>query len=352
MTQYKYPIALTQQFRFCGNPFRVDVYKGCSFGCKYCFSASRFNGSEFSFMTADFSQIEKLFNKAFDIDKESRDINVELLRHKVPLHLGGLSDPFQQAESEYKLTYKLLELTKKYNYPMIMSTKTAHLSDEYWEILDPEIHAFQISIMAYDDDFLRKYETNTPSIKERHSFIKQLKDKGFWVSVRLQPLISLDQAEKVVTAFSPIVDYITVEHLKIPLDNRQVRELFADKLNSDYIKPRYSRHYEVKSSVKLRNILRLKEISKCPIGVGDNDLHEYSDSNCCCGVDTINDNFNGWLKYNYTCWLKGQIPEDTFIPTCSVSSCFNSNTRSKKFNDFKSYVDEYIKNVEIKKGAV
>ncbi len=25
---YKYPIALTQQFKFCGNPFRIDLYKG------------------------------------------------------------------------------------------------------------------------------------------------------------------------------------------------------------------------------------------------------------------------------------------------------------------------------------
>ena len=41
---YKYPIALTQQFRFCGNPFRVDLYKGCDFGCKYCFANSRNGG--------------------------------------------------------------------------------------------------------------------------------------------------------------------------------------------------------------------------------------------------------------------------------------------------------------------
>ena len=29
---YKYPMGLIQQFRFCGNAFRIDLYQGCSFG--------------------------------------------------------------------------------------------------------------------------------------------------------------------------------------------------------------------------------------------------------------------------------------------------------------------------------
>ena len=35
---YSKPLGLTSQFRFCGNPFRLDFYKFCSFGCKYCFA--------------------------------------------------------------------------------------------------------------------------------------------------------------------------------------------------------------------------------------------------------------------------------------------------------------------------
>ena len=31
MELYKYPIGMTQQFRHCGNPFRIDSYKGCGF---------------------------------------------------------------------------------------------------------------------------------------------------------------------------------------------------------------------------------------------------------------------------------------------------------------------------------
>ena len=35
--EYTSPLGITSQFYFCGNPFRLDVYKGCTVGCKYCF---------------------------------------------------------------------------------------------------------------------------------------------------------------------------------------------------------------------------------------------------------------------------------------------------------------------------
>lgn len=91
---YKYPMALTQQFRFCGNPFRIDLYKGCDFGCKYCFANSRQGNYSADFDIADFEKVEKLFYKAFEEDKETKNLNVELLRNKVPLHVRWNVRPF------------------------------------------------------------------------------------------------------------------------------------------------------------------------------------------------------------------------------------------------------------------
>ena len=50
---YKNPICITQQFRFCGNPFRIDMYRGCDFGCQYCFANARQGNFEVKWQTAD-----------------------------------------------------------------------------------------------------------------------------------------------------------------------------------------------------------------------------------------------------------------------------------------------------------
>ena len=35
------PINVSSKFAICGIPLRVDTYKSCSFGCKYCFANHR-----------------------------------------------------------------------------------------------------------------------------------------------------------------------------------------------------------------------------------------------------------------------------------------------------------------------
>lgn len=158
------------------------------FGCKYCFANSKIRPEYMDcnrMKCARFKDVEKLFIKAFEDKCETKDITIELLRHKVPLHCGGMSDPFQSREFEYKLTYKLIELSNRYQYPIIFSTKACYLPDSYFKILDPKIHAFQISIMGLDDDYIRKYETNTPTAYERVEFLKKLRQMGFWCSIRI-----------------------------------------------------------------------------------------------------------------------------------------------------------------------
>lgn len=39
--EYTNSLSLTSQFSFCGLPFRLDTYSGCSFSCAYCFARIR-----------------------------------------------------------------------------------------------------------------------------------------------------------------------------------------------------------------------------------------------------------------------------------------------------------------------
>lgn len=327
---------VTQQFKFCGNPFRVDMYKGCNFGCLYCFANSKQWKNSTGWDEADITDIEKLFKKAFETDDNVKDANIELLRHKVPLHLGGNSDPFQGREWEKHLTYKMIELTNKYQYPMTISTKTAHLPEEYLEILDPKLHGIQVSIMGWEDDFIRKYEVNTPTAKERVEFVRLLHNRGIWTSIRIQPLINLDEALKVVNAIKGDVNYITVEHLKIPTDNKEIANLFAKNyLETDYYIPKHGgRNWEVIPPTKEANFKKIAEVANgygVKVGCGDNDLHHLTQSRCCCGIDTIPGGaFNNFLKFNLTYLTTGDYDlSKIWKPKSDVSGAFNSKQQHR-----------------------
>lgn len=353
---YSCPVMMTKQFRFCPNPFRVDLYKGCDFGCLYCFANSNQSAGHAGFAVAKIKTIENLFKKAFESTKESSEnINVELLRHRVPLHCGGMSDPFQTREWNLHLTKQLIELSNKYEYPISFSTKTAHLPEEYFQLLDPKLHAFQVSIMGWDEDYIKKYETNTPTAKERLDFVKKLRDKGFWCSIRIQPCIDIEQAKKLVIAAGTIPSYITVEHLKIPNDNAEVKALFREEYQGSkfYKSTNNMRNIEMYPTVKMENIRILKEIANSNgvlIGVGDNDLHHLSQSRCCCGIDLAGEAFQNYLKYNLTYMITGESePSELWCPQCNCRDIFNSQVhKGEKEIDYKQMVNEYLtKNEEL-----
>ena len=346
---YKNSIDLTQQFRFCGNAFRVDTYKGCSYGCKYCFANSNQtlyhnDGRD----TCNIDDFKKYFSKAFDEDKPTNNRIVECLRHKVPLHCGGMSDPFQSIEFDLHLTYQLIELSNKYQYPILFSTKTAKLPDEYYSILDPKLHAFQSSIIGWSNAYISKYETNTPMACERADFVRSLRERGFWCGVRIQPCIDLNEVLELVDQLEDAPSYYTVEHLKIPVDNEQVKLLFKDEYQSIgfYRSQNNLRNIEIRPDIKKANIKAIQELANSYgvlVGVGDNDLHYLSQSRCCCGIDTIGESFDNWMKYNLTYFITGEVEDDIWMPKCNLASCFYSGTRMNSTVDAKDATNKYIR---------
>lgn len=340
LKKYSNPMMPTSQFPMCGNCFRMDTYHGCSFGCSYCFVNARGGYFHFDYQLTDINLVRKWFHEAIDLN-ETNNIKKEFLNHYVPLHLGGLSDPFQPIEWKYERTYEFLKLSKEYNYPVNISTKTAHLPDKYWDVLDPNIHTFSISLMGWSDDYIRKWESKTPLAKERASFIKKLKESGFWVGVRIQPVIDIKEAEAVVLNTQEYVDYYTLEHLKIALDNKEVRDELLRKITGLDVRliPK-GREYEFDIATKIANIQRIKDITNVKIGCGDNDLHTMSDSLNCCGIDTMTESFKNWFKYN-SMYIKMTGDRSQWSPKSNCNNCFNGACVKKGFSTMKQYTDRY-----------
>ena len=67
------PLNVSSKFAICGLPIRVDTYKNCSFGCKYCFANNRVICEyDKDFQVGNLKQIEHKLKTIFDEGKVDR----------------------------------------------------------------------------------------------------------------------------------------------------------------------------------------------------------------------------------------------------------------------------------------
>ena len=90
------------QIILCNLPVRFDTYRGCSHGCRYCFAQKK----------NDISHIER--DESVDglrsFIEGKRGNETEWCDWNIPIHWGGMSDPFQPVEKQIRASYECLKL--------------------------------------------------------------------------------------------------------------------------------------------------------------------------------------------------------------------------------------------------
>ena len=103
------------QIILCNLPVRFDTYRGCSHGCRYCFAQKK----------NDISHIER--DESVDglrsFIEGKRGNETEWCDWNIPIHWGGMSDPFQPVEKQIRASYECLKLLAETKYPFVVSTK-------------------------------------------------------------------------------------------------------------------------------------------------------------------------------------------------------------------------------------
>ena len=82
---------VSSKFAICGLPIRVDSYRYCTFGCKYCFANNReIMSPNPEIKIGNIKQLEKYLHKIF-IDKKIDETNFldVLVSNKITWHGGG-----------------------------------------------------------------------------------------------------------------------------------------------------------------------------------------------------------------------------------------------------------------------
>lgn len=322
---------VSSKFAICGLPIRLDSYKTCSFGCKYCFAENRkIMEYEKKIQVANVNQIANKLKKIFD-DKNVNETNFleVLISNGITWHCGGMSDPFQPCEGKLGITKQILDITNKYGIHILFSTK----SDTTYDCdIRPNLHTFQLSVTNVDN--LKNIEPNVPSIEDRYRFYRELKDKGFKVGIRIQPFIPNVSTLKIIEMFKD-ADNFTLEGIKIVPQNKECKEFILNELNLEREDFTQMGLLNLKPTVRLKlyePFIKYFEEHDIPYSIADNDLHFMGTNKCCCG-DALIENFtsfnNTTMIKNYGLdYIKEEIDNELIksgVCQCKCKQLFTSN---------------------------
>jgi DNA repair photolyase len=222
MDHYSTPFSVTSQFAFCGLPLRLDAYRGCGFQCSYCFARNRGgNGPGDAVRPADPSQITRILEYA--LDGRTDGVIAEFLRHRTPVHFGGMSDPFQPAEERYRVTASVLKTLARYQYPTVLSTRGGLVAEQpYVDLLrDLGNVVVQFSFSTSRDAVASCIEPYSTSPSGLLRAMEKLSSFGVAVTCRWQPYIpgiSEKPEEFVARIANTGCRHVGFEHLKLPVE--------------------------------------------------------------------------------------------------------------------------------------
>ena len=325
------PLNVSSKFAICGLPIRIDTYKNCGFGCKYCFSNNRViceYGNELQ--VANLKQIERKLDKIFNKEKVDYTNFLEtLIAEKITWHCGGMSDPFQPVEKKYHITKQMIDICNRYDISILFSTKSDSVYDAD---IRPDLHTFQLSITNIDNR--KDIEPNVPDIENRLKFYKELKQSGFRVGIRIQPFIPNVTTLEIVKMFAD-ADNFTLEGLKIVPQNKEHKEFLLNTFGLSKEQFTQMGLLNLKPEIRLemyKPFIEYFEKNNISYSIADNDMHHIGTNNCCCGDNLITKsttfNNTAMIKKYGIDYAKEQIDEEIFKSNCRDCKCnqlFTSN---------------------------
>lgn len=298
-------VSCGSQIVLCDLPIHFDDYKGCSHDCKYCFAQRN----------SDLADIKKASGtkalKNFIEGKRAKD--TKWCDWNIPVHWGGMSDPFQPIEKKHKLSLECLKLLAETKYPVVVSTKGKLIAESpYIDLLKECNIVVQISMLCdkYDD-----IELGCPTFAERLEMGRKVAKNAKRLIVRAQPYMPevFDDVISNIPKFAEIGAHgITIEGMKFMRKKEGMEKVGADYCYPiDLLKDHYS---------KIKNECHKHGLK---FYCAENRLRAMGDDMTCCGIDGL-DGFRP-NTYNLSHIYNGYSPTPTeAMKEVGTASCFSS----------------------------
>jgi len=170
--------------------FTVNPYRGCEFGCKYCYARY---AHEFMELRDPELFERKIYAKRFHTPW-FRD---ELRRLKTgeTIWIGTATDPYQPAERRFRITRQMLEVfAKERGFTLGLTTKSdlvARDAELLARVAGKNAVSVHLTITTLDERLARLLEPRAPRPALRVAALRKLTDSGVRVGVLAHPMMPL-----------------------------------------------------------------------------------------------------------------------------------------------------------------
>jgi DNA repair photolyase len=156
----------------------INPYRGCEFGCVYCYSQENKN-TKVSF----FDTVGVKINIAEVLEKE--------LRYTKPdrVLLGSTTECFQYQESNFRLTQQVLTILTQYQVAYTILTKSHLIAEQLPLIAQGKRNKIYFTFNCANSNTIRALERKSPDLTHRRTVIKKILDHGIDLRVHIGPYI-------------------------------------------------------------------------------------------------------------------------------------------------------------------
>lgn len=290
----------------------------------------------------------------------------EFLAIKIPIQLGGMSDPFMPIERERSVTLDIIRTLRDFKYPYLISTKSPVVSEEpYLKILASSSVIVRFSVTGINAAMRNAVDRGTPGRETLFLAAQRLTQAGVPTAIRIQPLFPGHESEAealLMQAAQAGIRHVSIEYLKVPLEaDQNFGQAVASALGGRPINAfrtlgaqRFGREYTLPRSYRIPHLLHLRRLAHklgLTVGLADNDLLHLSDGKSCCnGIDIHLPDINVF-EANLTGALNNckvgeniafNVPNSSWAPERDVSPYFNSRARLPRTEEGKRTWSQYL----------
>lgn len=171
-------------------PFHWDlnIYRGCSHGCKYCYALYSHNYLQDSHCEGYFRDIVVKSNIVEQLERQLQKASWK----REAINIGGVTDSYQPIEKHYQLMPEVLRLLIKYKTPCIISTKSDLILRDYdlimklSQVADVNIAA---TITCFEEKLQQIIEPGASSTGRRLEVLKAFAGENIVTGMHIMPII-------------------------------------------------------------------------------------------------------------------------------------------------------------------